>query len=73
MLTGDQCPEGGRAEAAGWVLGTLEPDEAVDFGEHLLCCPVCRRAVADLEPAGRLLTRRAPAAEPPATLQDRRP
>jgi Putative zinc-finger len=71
MFTGDHCPEGGRPEAAGWVLSALEPEEALDFGEHLFGCPACRRAVADLEPAGRMLTRAQPAAEPPASLQAR--
>jgi len=73
MPPGDRCPAGGRPEIAGWVLGALEPDEAILVGEHLLGCAACRQAAAELDPVGRLLARATPPEppEPPAALRAR--
>ena len=62
------CAEGSELDAAGWVLGGLEPDEAVRFARHLLACRPCQRAVAELEPAGMLLLSASGAAQPPLRL-----
>ena len=42
-------------EAAGWVLGTLDPHDAEWFAGHLPQCPDCEAAVAELGPTARLL------------------
>ena len=46
----DPDPELAHPEAAGWVLGTLDPDDAVWFAGHLPSCPDCRAAVAEFGP-----------------------
>jgi anti-sigma-K factor RskA len=69
MPPGD--PELAHPEAAGWVLGILDADDADRFAGHLQSCPDCRAAVAELGPAARLLQTAAPAAAPPPDLQDR--
>jgi hypothetical protein len=51
----DHCPDGVRRDAAGWVLGALDPIEGRNFAEHLLGCRVCRLAVDELQPAARAL------------------
>jgi hypothetical protein len=77
MLTNGRCPPGGRPEAAGWVLGALEPDRALDpegaawFGEHLLQCEICRTAVDDLKMTARMLQGTLFKGRPPASLQSR--
>jgi hypothetical protein len=43
----DSDPGLAHPEAAGWVLGVLDPDDAERFGEHLPSCPDCRAAVAE--------------------------
>jgi hypothetical protein len=50
----------GLPDAAGWVLGALDPGDAEFFANHLLTCEGCRRAVAELEPAGQLIGMVAP-------------
>jgi hypothetical protein len=67
----DPDPELAHPEAAGWVLGILDPGDAGRFAAHLESCPDCRAAVAELGPAAQLLQTAAPAAEPPAELQAR--
>jgi Putative zinc-finger len=57
---GRRCAAG-RLNAAGWVLGALDPGDAEFFADHLLSCKDCQLTVAELEPAGRLLARRPPA------------
>ena len=57
----DPDPELAHPEAAGWVLGTLDPDDAEWFAGHLPSCPDCRVAVAGFGPAARLLATAAPA------------
>ena len=34
----DGCPDGLRGEAAGWMLGALDPVQARNFAAHLLGC-----------------------------------
>ena len=65
----DPDPELAHPEAAGWVLGTLDPDDAEWFAGHLSSCPDCRAAVAEFGPAAGLLTTAAPADLPPPGLQ----
>jgi hypothetical protein len=58
---GNDCWAGdGRLDAAGWVLGSLDPDDAERFAQHLLSCLECRLTVAGLEPAARVLLTPAP-------------
>jgi hypothetical protein len=51
----DDRPDGFRRDAAGWVLGALDPVEARNFAEHLLGCRACRLAVDELQAAARAL------------------
>jgi hypothetical protein len=51
----DRCADDRRLDAAGWVLGSLDPDDAGRFVEHLLACLECRLTVAGLEPTARVL------------------
>jgi anti-sigma-K factor RskA len=65
----DPDPELAHPEAAGWVLGVLDADDADRFAGHLESCPDCRAAVAELGPAARLLQTAAPAEAPPSALE----
>jgi anti-sigma-K factor RskA len=67
----DATPELGHPEAAGWVLGALDPEETKRFEQHLRSCGECQTAVAEFEPVARALQHPAPAAEPPPDLQAR--
>ena len=67
----DPDPELAHPEAAGWVLGILDPDDADQFRRHVWYCRDCQAAVAELGPAARLLQTAAPAAAPQAGLQAR--
>jgi anti-sigma-K factor RskA len=67
----DPDPQLEHPEAAGWVLGVLDPGDATWFGAHLESCPECRAAVAELGPAAGLLQAAAPAVLPPPDLQAR--
>ena len=58
-------------DLAGYVLGVLEPQEAVAFEEHLAFCPACRREVAALSTIPSLLDDAAPPTRVPPTLQHR--
>ena len=42
------CPQ--LPDAAAYVLGSLEDDEATRFREHLRSCAQCRAEVAELQP-----------------------
>jgi anti-sigma factor RsiW len=69
-------PPEGRAdlahpEVAGWMLGSLDGDQADDFRVHLAHCPHCQAAVAELTPVRRALRRLPPAVEPPPELEAR--
>jgi anti-sigma factor RsiW len=67
----DPDPELAHPEAAGWVLGTLDPGDAEWFAGHMPSCPDCRAAVAEFGPAARLLATAAPADLAPPGLQAR--
>jgi Anti-sigma-K factor rskA len=67
----DSDPELAHPEAAGWVLGTLDQDDADWFAWHLPSCPDCRAAVAEFGPTARLLAMAAPADLAPPGLQAR--
>ncbi len=73
MVADDHCPPGGRPEVAGWVLGAMEPDAVLDFGDHLLICGECQAAVAEVEAAAVMLLtpQLLPTAEPPDDLMAR--
>jgi anti-sigma factor RsiW len=68
---GDPHPELAHPEVAGWVLGTLDPDDAEWFAGHLPTCQGCRTAVAKFGPTARLLVTAVPADLPPPGLQAR--
>jgi hypothetical protein len=55
LVPADQCPDGGRPEVAAWLLGCMEPDDGLRFGDHLMSCGTCQLAAAELEPAAELL------------------
>jgi hypothetical protein len=67
MPAGDYCARTWRPDAAGWVLGALDPADAARFAGHLRSCRGCRATVAELEPAARMLVASS-AAPPPARL-----
>jgi hypothetical protein len=54
-------------DAAGWVLGVLEPEDADRFVGHLPSCADCRAVVAEFGPTARMLATAAQA-EPPLTV-----
>jgi hypothetical protein len=58
-------------QAADWVLGTLGPAQAEEFGHHLTGCPHCQAAVAEFGQLGQMLQHLPPAAEPPPDLETR--
>ena len=58
-------------DAAGWVLGALDPAEAQSFEDHLQSCAECQTVVAEFEAVAVTLGHPAPAAEPPADLEAR--
>ena len=60
---------GDYPETAGWALGTLDPADRDEFGEHLRSCEYCQNQVAGFTPAAKSLALAAPAAEPPADLE----
>jgi anti-sigma factor ChrR (cupin superfamily) len=68
MTAGDYCADPVRLNAAGWVVGALDPGDAEHFAGHMLVCQDCQRTVAELESAGRLLTMTSAAARAPAGL-----
>jgi hypothetical protein len=55
-------------ETAGWALGTLDPDDAAAFSEHLRSCEQCQAEVAEFTPVAESLPLAAPSAEPPDDL-----
>ena len=63
-------------DAASWVLGVLEPEDADRFAEHLPSCADCRAVVEEFGPAARMLATAAQAEPaltvlPPADLEAR--
>jgi len=73
----DAVAEAGHADAAGWVLGILDPDDHERFAAHLTACQACQQAVAELGSAATTLKAALPVMEslaviePPADLQAR--
>jgi|GEM_PF-3775053 len=63
MPADDYCAVGGL-DAAGWVLGALDPGYAERFAQHLPTCRACRLAVAELEPAARIFLSTSPEPRP---------
>lgn len=64
-------PQMPHLDAAGWVLGVLDPDERAAFEGHLSDCDDCRRSVEELRQPAELLRLAAPRVELPAELRDR--
>jgi anti-sigma factor RsiW len=56
-------------DAAGWVLGALDPGDAAAFEAHLQDCSECQVSVAEFEATARALKSAAPAVEPPPDLE----
>jgi hypothetical protein len=65
MPADDRCAAGG-VNAAGWVLGALDPADAERFARHLPMCRGCRLAVAELGPTARVLLAALPGPRGPA-------
>ena len=55
---------------AAFVLGGLEPEEAVEVQRHLAFCPGCRRELEELRKVNRALEAAPPPADPPSHLKD---
>jgi Anti-sigma-K factor rskA len=70
-VTADGLIDLAHPEAADWLLGTLEPAAAAEFGDHLAGCGDCQTAVAELGHVGRVLQQLPPAAEPSPDLAAR--
>ena len=70
-MTADGLIDLAHPEAADWLLGTLEPAAAAEFGDHLVGCGDCQTAVAELGHVGRVLQQLPPAVEPPPDLAAR--
>lgn len=58
-------------DVGGWVLGSLEPDDARAFDAHLKACEGCRREVETLATVRASLDLAAPPFEVPAGLRER--
>jgi anti-sigma-K factor RskA len=75
----DTFPQTDHPDAAGWVLGVLDPDDRGRFETHLQSCQQCQQEIAEFGPAAQLLKATLPALasmtaaepEPPADLQAR--
>jgi anti-sigma-K factor RskA len=59
------------ADAAGWVLGSLSPEDAERFAAHLEDCPRCRAEVARLTGSREQLIEAVPLLAPPPELRER--
>ena len=59
------------ADAAAYVLGALEPEEAEAFGRHLATCVVCRDEVAAFEHTANALAMAPPQHPAPRGLKRR--
>jgi anti-sigma-K factor RskA len=60
-----------KANAAGYVLGSLDPDERRAFASHLAGCAECSAEVASLQPVVGALATVVPQVTPRAELRDR--
>jgi anti-sigma factor RsiW len=63
MPADDYCAAGGL-DAAGWVLGALDPGDAERFARHLPTCRACRLTIAELEPVARIFLGTSPEPRP---------
>jgi hypothetical protein len=70
-VTADGLIDLAHPEAADWLLGTLEPAAAAEFGDHLVGCGDCQTAVAEPAHVGRVLQQLPPAVEPSPDLAAR--
>jgi anti-sigma factor RsiW len=59
MPADGQCAAS-ELDAAGWVLGALDPGDAERFARHLPTCRACQLAVAELEPAAGIFLAASP-------------
>jgi anti-sigma factor RsiW len=71
MTDSETFPGVSHREAAGWVLGALDPHDVERFKGHLESCAQCQAAVTELERVTRLLKTAMPAALPSADLRAR--
>jgi anti-sigma-K factor RskA len=77
MADPDTFAGAGHSDAAGWVLGVLDPGESGRFETHLESCPECQRTVAEFGSAAQMLKSVLPGVqlaegpEPPPDLQVR--
>ena len=60
-----------KANAAGYVLGSLDPEERRAFESHLAGCAECSAEVASLRPVADVLATAVPQVTPRAELRDR--
>lgn len=60
-----------KANAAGYVLGSLDPDERRAFESHLAGCAECAQEVASLRPVVGALATAVPQVTPRAELRER--
>ena len=60
-----------KAAAAGYVLGSLEPDERREFEAHLAGCAECASEVDSLRPIAAALATAVPQVTPRAEVRDR--
>ncbi len=58
-------------DVAGWLLGSLDPEEARRFAEHLASCPPCKEEVGALAGLPGLLSDLPPPDALPPDLEDR--
>jgi anti-sigma-K factor RskA len=63
------CPQ--LSDAAAYVLGSLEDDEATRFREHLRSCAQCRAEVAELQPVVDELPLKVAREDAPDALRER--
>jgi anti-sigma-K factor RskA len=77
MADPDTFAEAGHPDAAGWMLGVLDPGESGRFEAHLESCRECQQAVAEFGSAAQMLKTALPGVqladgpEPPPDLQAR--
>jgi anti-sigma-K factor RskA len=58
-------------DVGGWVLGSLDPEDAEQFAEHLDTCAACKEAVRTFQPVRGLLEIATPSVEVPPGLRAR--
>jgi Anti-sigma-K factor rskA, C-terminal len=77
MANPDAFTEAGHPDAAGWVLGILNPYESARFKVHLQSCAECQQTVTELHSVAQLLValpqdvQLADGPQPPPDLQAR--